>query len=245
MKLNKHYIGCNFTGLAYVGGVDSSFNGSFKDEEVLIESGALDYVPCVIGDVSEAYEILKTKIKEQNATSFENICACIYNTVDEFFGGIKNISNRMQYYKSLDEITNEKDIGKVASLRGTGAAMCVERAMLSQNLLKSLGFNSFYKSSGIKNNGKKEIHSYNLVQNGNSYYIFDSSIPAIINNQINPLVAEIPKEVFDGISNKNQFVGYSVSVAHYNPIRDNNVEIVYDAGRKDIYQVENNQKRSK
>ena len=91
MKLNKRYIGCNYTGIAYIGGVDSSFNGTFTNEEVLIESGLSDYVPCMLGNVNEAYDLLKEKIKNSNSTSIEDICACIYETVDEYFGGIKNI----------------------------------------------------------------------------------------------------------------------------------------------------------
>ena len=60
MKLNNRYIGCNHS-IAYYGGIDSSFNGIFNKEEVLIEHGIGDIIPCMIGDVSEAYEILEKK----------------------------------------------------------------------------------------------------------------------------------------------------------------------------------------
>lgn len=43
MKVNKKYIGCNYTGHALIGGVASSYNGIFNKEEVLIGSG-LDFV---------------------------------------------------------------------------------------------------------------------------------------------------------------------------------------------------------
>ena len=245
MKLNNRYIGCNFTGTAVIGGIDSSFNGLFTNEEVLIEGGLCDYVPCMLGNIDEAYIILKEKIKNNNVSTFKDICACIYETVDEYFGGIKNIKTRMNYYNTLDDIMAEEDIGKVSTLKGKGAAMCVERAMLSQNLLKSLGINSFYKTSAIMNNEKKEIHAYNLVEYNNTFYIFDTSIPSLMDNKINPLITTIPKEVFDNISNKSQKIGYSVTVSHFNPIRNKDVKITYDYGRKDIYYADIEQKRSK
>ena len=172
MKINNRYIGCNYTGFSYIGGVDSSFKGTFNDEEVLIGSG-LDYIPCVMGNISDAYALLKETIKKNDAGSFEEICECIYETVNTYFGGIENVSTRMSYYKDFDDIETETDITRVSTLKGKGAAMCVERAMLSQNLLKSLGFDTVYKASGIKNNDKLEIHAYNLVTNNGKYYLFD------------------------------------------------------------------------
>jgi len=244
MKINDRYIGCNYTGFSYIGGINSSFNGTFKDEEVLIGSG-LDYIPCVMGNVNDAYEMLKKNIKEYNANSFEEICECIYETVNTYFNGIDNVSTRMSYYKDFDDIKSEEDITRVSSLKGKGAAMCVERSMLSQNLLKSLGFNAFYKSSGIKNNDKLEVHAYNLVENDGKYYLFDSSIPTISNGKISPLITEIPKAVFNQISSPEQRIGYSIEVSHYNPLRDKDVHIVYDVNRKNIYDATNNNSRSK
>lgn len=245
MRLNNRYIGCNFTGNAFIGGVDSSYSGIFNKEEVLIESGIGDYIPCMIGDISDAYELLKNKLTENNATNFSDICTCIYDTVNTYFGGFNNIKTRMSYYKDLDEIESEEDIGKVSSLKGKGAAMCVERAMLSQNLLQSLGFKSFYKTSAIKNNNKPEIHAYNLLEHNNEYYIFDTSLPNYIDGKINPLIASIPKKVYESISSPKQREGCSVSVSHYNPIRNKDIEIIYDAGRNDIYYVENDNIKKK
>ena len=244
MKVNDKYIGCNFTGYAYIGGVASSYSGVFKDEEVLISS-SLDYIPCMMGNVNEAYEMLKDNIIKNNATEFIDICACIYDTVDNYFGGIKNIDKRMSYYKDLDEIENEDDITKVASLKGTGAAMCVERAMLSQNLLLSLGINSIYKASGIKKNGHNEIHAYNLVSNDDKYYIFDASMPTERNEKISPLITEIPQEVFNQISSPSHKEGYSVKITHYNPLRNIDVEVIYDAYRDNIYIADDTNNKTK
>ena len=64
MKINNKYIGCNFTGSHYLGGIISSFDREFEDEEVLLESG-IDYVPCVIGDINDAYLLLKETISRK------------------------------------------------------------------------------------------------------------------------------------------------------------------------------------
>ena len=242
MKNKKKYIGCNYFNSFYYGGIDSSFDLMFTDEKVLIQNGIGDIIPCVIGDVSDAYVLLKNKLEGININNFEDISACIYEVVDEYFGGIKNINTRSSYYKSLDFIKNDNDIGRVSNLKGKGAAMCVERAMLSQNLLNMLGIKSFYKCSGIKNNDKLEVHSYNLVEHNDKYYVFDTSIPTIINDKINPLVASIPKDVYDMLSSPNQRIGYSVRVTHYNSIRNRDVEITYDYNRENIYNCGSDEK---
>ena len=57
------YIGCNHVGRSYLGGIMSSYDREFTDQEVLIETGIADIVPCVMGDVSDAYKILKERQK--------------------------------------------------------------------------------------------------------------------------------------------------------------------------------------
>ena len=239
------YIGCNFNNGTKYGGIDSSFCGEFKNEQVLIENGIGDIIPCIIGDISDIYTILKEKISKTENPQFETLCADIYDTIEEYFNGIDNINQRMIFYKPLDDIDNFNDIGKVSDLKGKGAAMCVERSMVAQNLLNFLGIKSFYKSSGIIKNGNKEIHSYNLVEYNGNYYIFDASIPTINNNRINPLIATIPKEVYEAISNPQNSIGYSVETNHYNPIRKNDVEIIYDSGRKNIYYTSDKNNKSR
>ena len=232
------YIGCNHTDLLYFGGINSSFNGTFKDEKVLIGTG-MDYTPCVIGNINDAYLILKNELYNVKPTNIYELSECVFNTVQKYFGNYDNISQRMNFYHDVDEIEYGFEIGKVSDLKGQNAAMCVERAMLSQNLLTSLGINSYYKASGINKDSKMEVHAYNIIQHNEKYYIFDSTIPTLINDKINPLICEIPKEVYEQIISPQQDIGYSVSVSHFNPLRNTNVSIIYDSGRKDIYSIEN------
>ena len=224
--MRKRKIGANFTNGIKLGGYLSSFNGSFTDELIGIETGISDIVDAKIGDIRDAYKLLESKINSIDNTNIFELSGVVLETVDEYFNGLSNIADRMSYYYPGD------DNNKISNLKGKGAAMCVERAALSQNLLKSLGINSFFKTSGIIKNNNEESHSYNLIEFKNKYYIFDSSMPSLINDKINPLIAEIDKETFELLSAPIADIGISVTVSHYNPYRNMDVMITYDSGRE-------------
>ena len=76
----------------------------------------------------------------------------------------------MNNYPDTDFIEDGIPIGKVSDLKGKNAAMCVERAMVAQNLLKLLGINSYYKSSGIIKNKVPRIVSSSLSLAKYCYY---------------------------------------------------------------------------
>ena len=234
-KPRKMIIGANFMNGVTAGGYLSSFNGSFSDEKIGIENGIGDIVNAKIGNIKDCYELLKLKVKDIDSNDIYALSLAVLETVDEYFGGIKNIESRMNYYYPID-FEESKD-NKISNLKGTGAAMCVERAAVAQNLLISLGINSFYKSSGILKDNKKEVHSYNLIEYKDKYYIFDTSIPNFINGQISPLIAEINKEDFYLLSSPISDMGVSVAVSHYNPYRDTDVSIIYDSCRKKHIEV--------
>ncbi len=234
-KMVKKIIGANYTNGTSHGSYLSSFNGSFNEELINIQSGLEDIINAKIGDIKDAYELLKLKIKNINTTDIYELARVVLETVDEFFGGIDNIEMRLDYYYPSD-FEESKD-NKISNLKGEGAAMCVERAAVAQNLLKSLGINSFFKTSGIIKNNEKEVHSYNLIEYKGKYYIFDTSIPNLINNQVSPLIAEIDEETFRLLSAPIQDIGISTTVSHYNPYRDIVVTITYDSGREKQVEV--------
>lgn len=229
-KFRKSKIGANFVNGIIIGGQLSSFNESFSEEIINIQSGLGDIVNAKMGDISDAYELLKFKINNVENPDIYELSCLVLDTVDEFFGGISNIEKRFDYYYPSD--FDESENNKISNLKNTGAAMCVERSALAQNLLKFLGLNSFYKSSGILKNGIKEVHSYNLVEYDGKYYIFDSSIPNLINEQISPLIAEIDKKTFILLSSPIPDIGISITVSHYNPYRNVDVTITYDSCRE-------------
>lgn len=236
-KQKKNIIGANFIHGAIYSGYLSSFNGSLTDELIGIESGLGDIVNTKIGNIKDAYELLKLKIGNIDNIDIYAMSSAVLETVNEFFGGFSNIESRMNYYYSVDFVESENN--KISNLQGTGAAMCVERAALSQNLLISLGINSFFKTSGILKNNNREVHSYNLIEYQGKYYIFDASMPNLIKKQVNPLIAEIDKETFELLSSPIADLGISVTVSHYNPYGDDDVTITYDDSRKKHIEVNN------
>jgi len=227
----KKIIGANYNNGVRYGGYLSSFNKSFSDELISIQTGIDGHINTVIGDISDAYNMLKDKIKLINLQDIYEISCVVFQVVDEYFNGINNLESRLNYYKDEDEL-KENEYNKISNLKNSGAAACVERAALSQNLLRFLGINSYYKSSGIKKDGRNETHSFNIIEFNNEYYIFDSSIPNLINNTINPLITKLSKEEFDLITYPMSNKGISISVSHYNPYRNKDVSITYDSGRK-------------
>ena len=232
------YIGTNHLAIgATISRIQSSFDGEFSNQQVLIEDGIGARIPCVIGDIKEAYEMLKSKLNK-DVIGIEEICEKVFEVVWEYFGDYSKISERLSYYNDLDEIESDKDIGRVSNLRGKNSAMCVERAMLAQNLLRSLGINSAYKQSQIIKDGKVDAHAYNVIANDGKYFVFDATIPTLKNGKISPLVGEIPQDAYEQIVSPDAWIGCSIEVNHYNPLRDTDVNIVYDAGRKYKYTCE-------
>ena len=140
-KIRKNIIGANFTHGTIHGGYLSSFNGTFSDESIGIETGLGDIINAKIGNIKDAYELLRLKISNIDNNDIYAISGAILETVDEFFGGFANIDSRMNYYYPED--FDESENNKISNLKGSGAAMCVERSALSQNLLTSIGINSF------------------------------------------------------------------------------------------------------
>lgn len=246
MRENGKYIGANHTATGIVfGGIVSSFDQSFTTEEVLIEAGIGDIIPCVIGNIKNAYTLLEQEIKATNPKTIEQLTETVFKVVQAYFGDYSNISERMSFYPAIDDIETNDQIGQISSLQGKNSAMCVERAMLSQNLLKSLGITSHYKCSGIIKNNQNDIHAYNIISHNNKYYIYDATIPTQVDGKTTPLIAEIPEKIYQTIITPNARVGYSVETSHYNPLRNEDVHITYDAGRKDLYQTPELKKISK
>ena len=233
--IRRRIIGANYVFGVQFGGYLSSFDRSFTDERIGIESGLGDIVLSKIGDVGDAYELLREKISNVDSSNIFEIAQAVLETVDEYFGGLENHKDRLNYYYTEDY--EESKDNKISNLKGKGAAMCVERAALSQNLLQLLGIRSFFKTSGIVKNGSNEAHSYNLIEYEGKYYIFDSTMPNMINNAPNPLIAEIDKESFDLITSPLAKTGISISTSHYNPYFSKNYEVTYDAAREKKIEV--------
>ncbi len=225
---------CHSASGGVIGGHISSYDKKFEnDDHVFVAEIVFDYKYAVIGDISEAYEILNRILLTKKPTSFIEKCECVMEAINEYFGDFSNISTRLSHYPDSSNLYNP---GTVSSFAHQNSAMCVERAMLAQNLLLEMGINTTFKTSGFVKNGEEDMHAFNLVENGGRYFIFDATQPTLRGEIISPIVAEIPKNVYDLLILKcPSGFGISVSVSHYNPMQSKNYDVVYDAGWKVKY----------
>ena len=229
-------IGPNYMHGSTQGSHLSSYSDTITNEILSIQCGMDEYIYAKLGNIDDAYQLLNEKMKDIDNPDIYTISRIVLETVDEYFNGIANVAFRSRYYLTTDQDGYKNN--RISNLKGKGAAACVERSVLAHNLLKSLGINSFYKSSGIVKNGNNEVHSYNLIEYQGKYYIFDTSMPNLIDDKPNPLIAEIDKESFDLIRYPLNDNGISITVSHYNPYRDSDVTITYDSHRSNFIDVE-------
>ncbi len=211
------------------GGTISSYQEKFENDDIVLvgDGGLLQGIITIkMGNIIEAYRILKDVIDTRHPKTFIEKCECVMETVNRFFGNYSNVDNRVELIEK----------GKtVQSMAHKNAALCVERSMLAHQLLKVWSINSTFKISGfINNDGKEDVHAYNLVEDNGKYYIFDSTQPTLRNGIISPIVAEIPKDVYDEMI-KPRYSGVSVRVSHYNPMVSKDYDVVYDAGWEKTY----------
>ena len=230
-------IGCNKTSeeerIIFFDSIES-FDKPFTNEYI----GISDQIPAKIGNISDALEKLKNKIINElkGNDDLVEISRIIYETVHSYFGGIKKVRSRLNYYEepAWDEGTEwgfKESKNEIAKLKGTGEAECVEWAALSHNLLHSLGIKSVYKSTRIILNGEEDIHAYNLIEFKGKYYIFDTTVPSMIKGQANPLIAEISKEEFDIMCIPHHAdVTISINTVHKSPFNGKDEEITYNTG---------------
>ena len=225
----------------------STFGGTFKDEVVLLESGISDFRYAQLGDIKDAYTILENKLSNSSNIVFEDVMRYIAETVQKYYGDYSNVSSRLENYPDEDEVKMfSKQRGKASDLQGKNAAACVERAMLSQNLLKYVSkkipeLNSYFKETGIEiyGNGekpKREAHAFNLVSYDGKYYIFDSTIPKGTKDNLQPIVAELPEHVFTSLVESSR-VGYAVELEHISALTGKKMHYTLDYKAEEKYKA--------
>ena len=211
--------------------INMSYKDVFKsDYKVLIEKkdGYSRYA--MLGDIKEAYKLLRDEVNARNPRNMDEYIECVERVIIHYFGNYANIKNRMNIYPKGD------DGGKVSNMAHKNMALGIERAMLAQNLLWEVGVDSVFKISDTIINDKIVSHGYNLIDQVNKQYILDVTIPTEKNGRVFPIVCEIPKEIYDQMIKNNDIDGYSVHVKHLNPLDCKEYDITYDAGKDNVYE---------
>lgn len=244
---NTNSFGAAGYTMNWVSNPKSTFGGIFKNEVALLEAGIIDFKYVQLGDAKDAYEILESKLSNSKNNSFENLMKYIAETVQEYFGDYSNLNNRLANYPDEEDVELfSVERGKASDLQGKNAAACVERAMLSQNLLKYIseklpGLESYFKETGIEiqrdeGKPKREAHAFNLVSYNGNYYIFDSTIPKGTKDNLQPIVAEIPEHVFTSLVESSR-EGYAVELEHISALTGEKRHYILDYRAKSKYKT--------
>ena len=109
------------------------------------------------------------------------------DTIREDFGNryIQDCLKRKtdhEYQKLSNQIEESEDKGAfipipISAIKGLHIGECTEMALLSQNILSFLGYNSFMiLGETINSYGQQEGHNFNAVEKDGTYIIFDSAL---------------------------------------------------------------------
>lgn len=245
---NMSYIGLNHNvdGKIY-DDIISSYQKSFDNNDVIIITDGKSPMRCAtIGDITKAYELLRTEIVSRSPRDTETYMKCVGRAIELYFGPYaKDRKKRLSFYPTEEEVISGSKRGRISELGGRSdtqnLAVSVERAVVAQNLLMSCAtdISTCFKISATTINGKDRVHAYNLVYEtlDDKYYICDFAIPTLRDGEISPIICEIPCNVYEQMISPLATVGYSVEVDYNNPVNKKNYLITYDAGRDEVYKV--------
>lgn len=82
----------------------------------------------------------------------------------------------------LSKIEERENIGSIvpipiSAIKGLGIGECTEMALMSQNLLSFLGYNTFMiEGKTFNSDGQIEGHHFNFIEKSGKYIVFDSAL---------------------------------------------------------------------
>ncbi len=225
------HIGVNYHGEEEID-LLSSYDRSFDNgNEIVIIDGENTY-NCTIGDILDAYNLMRSYIASRNLRDAFEYIECIQNVILAYFGNSYSVTSRIR------SLNNHRNNYKVSDLAHENSAIGIERAMLAQNLLWEVDVNSVYKIGIVILNNKPTIHAYNIITFEGKHYIFDSMMPTVNNGLISPIICEISDEVYEKMISPIDSLGVNLEVNHVNPLKNQDINIIYDASSKIIKEKE-------
>ena len=159
----------------------SIYNGYISSKSPIKYSKSAE--PFYLDKIDIYYNFIKKYRKDINETDILKMLQDLQNYFIDSFGLVGNQEKR-------DKVTHEytNKLLSVSSLTKSGAAMCLERSAILQNILTILGLNCYLiygKLIRIKGNEEtEELHSYNLIHiKDDDYLIYDITNPLSIETQ--------------------------------------------------------------
>lgn len=203
----KKKLGINRFGDMIFGIISASNNFIDEQTEIIIENEHTNRIIVTTGNLDDLYLCMLEKVKTLPVESLKNILSIVSDTVSEYFGENGDVKKRLEFLPDSD-----KELGTLVHLKGKNVASPVERAVLSQNLLKLLGFNSTIKQSTITIDGHEEYHAYNIIRLNKKNYIYDCSLPRKLEDgRTSPIVGIISDEEYSKITNGSYKSGCKTS----------------------------------
>lgn len=129
-----------------------------------------------------------------NGSFKEYMMVCLYNHEER-----SRLSKKILAWRESRQDEKEQDglLGKTVDINeisGYNIAKCTEHAMVTQNVLSFLGYESFMISGNLEYNKKTEAHNFNVVKKNKKYYIIDTA-NRIYNKQIENMDNKEPEEL--------------------------------------------------
>jgi len=224
----------------------SAYNKTIDDSDRIYLGNSLAEQRMIsIGNIDEAYEMLNQTLKKNYDKTFIDACASILETVNFYFGGFACSSERLTYFPLEKDVSTGKVArGKLSNIKRKNVALGEERAILSHNLLKYLGYDSTIKFSFIKITSEQEekeiVHAYNLIQNDNKYYLFDVTYPTLYDGRMNPVIIELDEDTYDNLvyplNDDKEVLKTSIDVEHFDPLSAQDIKIRYNSNKIDVKQ---------
>lgn len=91
----------------------------------------------------------------------------------------RDAESKKELYAQIEERENYGHIVPIpiSSIKGLKIGECTEMALLSQNLLSFLGYNTFMvEGKTFNSKNKTEFHNFNFIEKDGRYYVFDSAL---------------------------------------------------------------------
>lgn len=148
--------------------------------------------PFYLDNINIYYDFIKQYKNHINEDDLLKMFQDLQNYFTDTFGltGSQKKRNEVYCEHSIElemRITNNEQLS-VSKLTDKGAAMCLERSAILQNILSILGLKSYFIYGTLEKISfdeiTKELHSYNIVKiTEDDYLIFDISNPLSLNHE--------------------------------------------------------------
>lgn len=147
----------------------------------------------VYGDFLANFNEFKQNESWQGKAPREIAPSAVNYTIAKYYGGWVGDKEKSEAYY-LDRSTTDSEPFSVKELKGSGLALCAERAALAQNINAFLGLNSQLNMGQCRfgDADKPEFHAYNSITNEKGVFIAEVTNPTFIEDSDGNVQSTLP-----------------------------------------------------